>query len=115
MDRYLKSDPSLKSLRRSLRASQTETEKYLWSKIRNNQLGCRFFRQYSVGRYILDFYSPTLKLAIELDGSQHSEENNIEKDNTRTQFLESNGIKVIRFWDNEVFNNPEGVLTRIQD
>ena len=64
--------PSAKTRRRSLRKSSTDAERKLWSKLRNKQLaGLKFFRQYSVGPYILDFYCPTLRLDIEADGGQH--------------------------------------------
>ncbi len=69
---FLCNAPALKERRSDLRKSQTEVEKGLWGKLSNRQLfGIKFFRQYSLGSYILDFYSPKLKLAIELDGGQH--------------------------------------------
>jgi very-short-patch-repair endonuclease len=111
---YLKNDRSLKSLRQSLRSSQTDAERYLWSRLRSNQLlGLRFFRQYSLGRFILDFYCPTIKLAIELDGGQHAEENHIESDQVRTDFLKENGVRVLRFWNNDVLKDIDSVLQKI--
>lgn len=73
----------------------------------------KFFRQYSVGPYILDFYCPTIKLAVELDGGQHNQPESKEYDETRSEYLKTKGIKVVRFWDNEVLLNMESVLTEL--
>ena len=84
----------IKERRRELRKNQTDVERLLWKQIRNkNFFGLKFFRQYSVGAYIVDFYCPKLKLAIELDGGQHAEEGNKEYDKIRTDYLKSMGIK----------------------
>src|SRR3972149_6711335 len=105
----------IKERRRELRKNQTDVERLLWKQIRNkNFFGLKFFRQYSVGAYIVDFYCPTLKLAIELDGGQHAEEGNKEYDKIRTDYLKSMGIKVMRFWNNDVIHNIEGVLEEIK-
>ncbi|MBI4745618.1 MAG: DUF559 domain-containing protein [Deltaproteobacteria bacterium] len=62
-----------KERRRELRRNQTEAEKLLWARLRNKQIhGIKFFRQFSIGAYVLDFYSSTIKLAVELDGGQHA-------------------------------------------
>lgn len=72
--KFVRNDPVLKQRRRELRRNQTDAGKALWMKVRNRQLfGLRFFRQYSIGPYILDFYCPMEKLAIELDGGQHNQ------------------------------------------
>lgn len=103
-----------KERRRDLRKNQTEAEKVIWKGIRNkNFFGLKFFRQYSVGAYVLDFYCPTYKLAIELDGGQHAEEENQSYDNVRTEYLRSLGIEVMRFWNSDVILNVEGVLAEI--
>ena len=94
-----------------LRSSQTPQETILWSKLRNKQLGYKFKRQYSVGPYVLDFYCPIKKLAIELDGSQHLD--NKEYDTQRSNYLAVFNIKVLRFWNNEVNTNLEGVILKI--
>ncbi|MDA8214352.1 MAG: endonuclease domain-containing protein [Nitrospiraceae bacterium] len=100
--------------RRDLRRNQTEAEKILWSRLRNKRcLGLKFFRQYSVGAYIMDFYCPEYKLAIELDGGQHAEDESKEYDRIRTDYLKSKGIEVVRFWNNEVLNNTDGVFEEI--
>ncbi len=89
----------------------TEAEKYLWRKLRNKQvLGFRFLRQYSVGSYVLDFYCPKVRLAIELDGGQHNEAEAQAYDRRREMFLKSKNISVIRFWNNDVLKNINGVL-----
>jgi very-short-patch-repair endonuclease len=104
-----------KERRRSLRRNQTEAEKLIWRHIRNkNFFGLKFFRQYGVGSYILDFYCPIYKLAIELDGGQHAEEENQRCDKIRTDYLKSKGIEVMRFWNNDVMRNLEGVLREIE-
>lgn len=105
---------SLKAGRKELRKNQTESEKVLWQKLRNRQINnLNFFRQYSVGGYILDFYCPEIHLGIELDGSQHMNQENNEYDQQRTSYLEANNIKVLRFWNNEVLENLEVVLMRV--
>ncbi len=104
----------LKDKRKFLRKNQTETEKLLWKHLRKRQLkGYRFTRQFSVNSYILDFYCPKNIVAIELDGGQHNEESNKEYDAKRATLLEIQNIKIIRFWNNEVMENIEGVLDTI--
>ena len=88
----------LKERRRELRKNMTDAERLLWERVRNNQIeGERFFRQYSVGPYIIDFYCPKLRLVIELDGGQHSEEDSKEYDEGRTRYLNGQGMEVLRF------------------
>jgi len=107
-------DPYLKDRRRELRSNQTDAERKLWSLIRSRQIaGLRFLRQYGAGPYILDFYCPEKKLCVELDGGQHNASEHREYDKQRTEYLSSLGIKVIRFWDNEVFDNTQGVVEGI--
>lgn len=104
-----------KERRHQLRRNQTEAEKLLWKHLRNKRFwGLKFFRQYSVGSYILDFYCSTHKLAIELDGGLHAEEKNQKYDKVRTDYLESLGIEVMRFWNSDVIYNIEGVLAKIE-
>ena len=105
----------LKERRRNLRRNQTEAERTLWGKLRNkNFLGMKFFRQYSVGHYIVDFYCSKYKLVIELDGGQHAEDENKEYDQVRTDYLKSMGIEVMRFWNNDVIQSVEEVLGEIE-
>jgi very-short-patch-repair endonuclease len=94
-----------------LRREPTPAEAKLWSRIRNAQLGVTFRRQHAIGNYILDFCSPKAKLIIELDGSQHLEQQ--EYDEERSKYLTSLGYKVIRFWNHEIMDNMDGVLLTI--
>jgi very-short-patch-repair endonuclease len=104
----------LRPLQRALRKSQTDAERKIWNIVRKKQIkGQKFFRQYSVGNYILDFYCPQIKLALEIDGGQHNKNVNIKKDGERSRFLKSFGIKVVRFWNNDVLKNTEGVYEEI--
>ena len=113
--KYLRNDPAIKPRRKELRLNQTEAEKALWKRIRNKQYnGLKFFRQYGIGPYILDFYCPEVKLAIELDGGQHNDVENKDYDETRTEYLKAHGIEVIRFWNTEVLGNMEGVLAKVE-
>lgn len=104
----------LKERRRELRRNQTDAEKMLWRQVRGKQLkDKKFFRQYSVGSYILDFYCPEIKLAVELDGGQHTDEEKKKYDNVRSEYLQQQGINVIRFWNHEVLQQLEAVLAKI--
>src|SRR4030042_2155374 len=106
---------SLKSRRQILRKNSTDAERKLWTRIRNKQLpGLKFYRQFSVGPYILDFYCPVCRLAIELDGGQHAKIKQKIYDDKRTDFLRCNNISVIRFWDNDVLQNIDGVLKKVE-
>jgi very-short-patch-repair endonuclease len=112
---FLKNNPALKERRRELRRNQTDAEKAFWSLVRNKQfLGLKFFRQYSFGPYILDFYCPVKKLAVELDGGQHNLAECREYDSERTQYLNAHGIEVLRFWNNEVLREMEGVISKLE-
>lgn len=85
----------------------------MWYKLKGNRLlGYNFRRQHSIGKFIVDFYCPLRKLVIELDGSQHLD--NIEYDRERTEYFESLGIKVIRFWNDEVNKNIDSVMEIIK-
>ena len=107
-------DKSLKNIRKILRNNMTEPEIILWSKLKGKQLyGHKFRRQQSIGKYIVDFYCPKVRLAIELDGNQHNEENKSRSDNERTNYLNHQGITVIRFWNHEVLNNIDDVTNAI--
>jgi very-short-patch-repair endonuclease len=100
---------------RELRQQGTPAERVLWSKLRNKQLnGVKFRRQQPLGHYIVDFVSFDKKLIIEIDGGQHNEEEILSQDEVRTAWLKSQGFRVIRFWNNEVLENLEGVLLNIQ-
>ncbi len=101
---------------RALRAAGTEAEHRLWARPRDRQLsGVKFRRQHPIGPYITDFFCLEACLVIELDGSQHSDPQAREADEQRTQYLESQGYTVLRFWNDEVSNNIDGVLERIAE
>ena len=99
---------------RELRKNMTDAEQLLWKCLRGKQLGgFKFRKQHPVERYVLDFYCPAARLAIELDGGQHNTEAERARDAERSAWLERQGIRVVRFWNHEVFDNLEGVLQRI--
>jgi FeS assembly protein SufD len=98
---------------RKLRRNQTDAEKKIWNLLRNRQLaGYKFYRQFRIGNYYVDFVCRDINLVIEIDGGQHDE---CKKDIERTKYLESEGYKVIRYWNNEVLGNIEGVLQDIEN
>jgi very-short-patch-repair endonuclease len=91
------------------RRSQTEAEARLWTRLRSHRVkGIHFRRQYAIGNYIVDFCAVRRKLIIELDGSQHIEQEAYDAE--RTKYLESKGYRVLRFWNNNVMNNVDEVL-----
>jgi len=101
---------------RELRKSMTDAEQLLWLCLRRKQLaGYRFRRQHPLQRFVLDFYCSEVKLAVELDGGQHNDAVSISCDSQRTAFLKTQGILVVRVWNNEVFENLEGVLQKIYE
>ena len=111
MPRKPRSNPSTKHKAVQLRKNPTPAERKLWSRIRRDQLGVTFRRQHAVGNFIPDFVCIEKKLIIELDGSQHLEQQ--EYDEERTKYLNSLGYKVIRFWNNDVMKNMDGVIAAI--
>jgi very-short-patch-repair endonuclease len=112
--KHLRNDTILKQRRQKLRLNQTEAERTLWKHLRSKQLhGIKFFRQYSIGPYIVDFYCPQLKLAIELDSGQHTGDNVREYDAARYAYIQAQGIEVMRFWNHEVLNQTESVLRKV--
>jgi very-short-patch-repair endonuclease len=99
-----------------LRRNETKAEKLLWEKLRNNQLeGLKFRRQHPVNIYIADFYCHKFKLIIELDGDYHNQEEQKQKDEVRTEVLRLNGLKIIRFKNEEVEQDINQVLTTIKN
>ena len=100
---------SLNTFARELRNNGTDTERLLWRYLRNSQLeGVKFRRQQPIENYIVDFVSFDKRIVIELDGGQHAE--NVEYDEQRNACLRANGFIVLRFWNNDVIQNTEGVL-----
>jgi very-short-patch-repair endonuclease len=104
----------LKFNRRELRKNATPEERMLWYRVRSKKIGYRFHRQHSIGPYIVDFYCPQKRLIIEIDGNQHNENCTRFYDTERTKFLEGLGYKVMRFYNEEVRSNIEGVLSLIK-
>ncbi|MGD0023731.1 MAG: endonuclease domain-containing protein [Xanthobacteraceae bacterium] len=99
---------------RRLRLSATETEVLLWKRLRTIETaGTHFRRQVPIGPYIADFACMAARLVIELDGSQHNTDTRRAKDETRTRWLESEGYRVIRFWNNDLVHNMDGVLETV--
>ncbi|MDD2468780.1 MAG: DUF559 domain-containing protein [Desulfobulbus sp.] len=106
--------PDLLNNARRLRQQLTDAERLLWQLLRGRQLaGCKFRRQHPIGNFILDFYCHDKLLAVELDGGQHNDPNQREADERRTAWLAEQGIRVLRFWNNEVLQETEGVLEEI--
>ena len=101
--------------RRGLRAALTSAETRLWNHLKARQLGgWKFRRQHGVGPYVIDFYCPRAKLAIELDGIAHDCEPAQQHDEKRDRFLNDVGIRVLRFLNEDVMENLEGVLAVIE-
>ncbi len=97
---------------RALRRAETRAERLLWSRLRHRRLGgYKFRRQHSLGRYVVDFLCSERRLAVEVDGGQHAAD--VARDRLRTHWLEAQGLRVVRFWNNEVLENPDGVCSRL--
>jgi very-short-patch-repair endonuclease len=103
---------ALTPVARRLRSQPTEAERHLWHVLRYKSLGVKFRRQAVIGRYIVDFVCFERRLIIEVDGGQHSQDR---KDIFRDDWLRSRGFVVLRFWNNEVLGNLDGVFNRIED
>jgi very-short-patch-repair endonuclease len=103
-----------KPKRRSLRQTIPPAERRLWPHLRDRHLeNCKFRRQYSIDRYVIDFYAPELKLAIEIDGPTHDLPGAAEYDADRQAFIEATGAIVLRFSNGQVYGDLEGVLGAI--
>ncbi len=110
-----KNKKPLKKYRTVLRRKMTPAEIALWQLLRNRQLdGVRFFRQYSIDNFILDFYCPQFKLAIELDGDYHFDEYQVERDKLRNEHLLNKNIRTLRFENFEIFQYPQRTLDEIR-
>lgn len=94
-----------------LRNTMTDAERVVWSLLRNRRISCKFRRQQPIDHYIADFLCFELRLIIEVDGGQHTPE----KDAIRTQYLQQQGFRILRFWNNDVLENKEGVYQTILD
>jgi len=102
-----------KEIRRKLRNNVTLHERILWSRLKSKQVGYKFRRQHSIGKYIVDFYCPKKRLIIELDGSQHIE--NEQHDKEKDEYLSNLNFTVLRFWNSDINTNIEGVIQKIKD
>jgi very-short-patch-repair endonuclease len=108
--------PPLKARRRELRNNPTAAEAILWKHLQRRQLlGKKFRRQYSIGRYIVDFFCFEYDLAVELDGAPHFRELGAKYEGERTAFLQGVGIELIRFENKIVYENIEAVLETIRE
>ncbi len=97
---------------RMLRRNQTDVEKKLWGFLRDRRLfGLKFRRQHPIGKYVVDFCCLEKRVIIELDGGQHARQSI--RDSSRTNDLENEGFRVVRFWNNQIMENPQGVLEKI--
>lgn len=106
----------LKKYSQNLKKNTTQSENYLWYFLRNRRLKkYKFRRQYVIPPYIVDFVCLKKKIIIELDGGQHNHNKHQTYDEKRTEFLKSAGYQVIRFWNEEIFKNPDEVLGVIFD
>lgn len=104
----------LKYFARGLRKNMTDAELFLWEKVRRKRLkGHQFYRQKNIGKYVVDFYCPSAKLIVEIDGGQHFTADGVTRDQARDQYMERLGLRVLRFSDTDVFKNTDGVLERI--
>jgi len=99
---------------RVLRKNQTLHERKLWYCLKNRELqNLKFRRQYKIGIYIVDFCCPAKRLVIELDGGHHAEDKYIIEDKKRQKYIENQDYKVLRFWNNDIDNNLDGVIEEI--
>jgi very-short-patch-repair endonuclease len=113
MSRPRRSNAKTMSKAGELRREPTPAERKLWAYLRGNKLnGASFRRQHAIGNYIVDFVSIKKKLIIELDGGQHLEQS--EYDEERTHYLKSQGCKVVRFWNNQIDKEMDGVIRKIE-
>jgi adenine-specific DNA-methyltransferase len=101
---------------KKLRKNSTPQEIIFWSRVRAKRFkGLKFKRQHPIGRYVIDFICLEKKLIIEIDGWQHKEEKQERYDKERTDYLEKQGFRIIRFWNDEVNNNLEGIFLKLEE
>lgn len=102
-----------KQFKKNLRNNSTKEETILWHYLKSKKLGAKFHRQQGIGKYIVDFYCPSKKLIIKLDGGQHNKDENYKYDKTRNKYLKSLGLKILRIGNYEITENIDGVLEEI--
>lgn len=105
----------MKERRKELRANMTYCEKLVWKRLRKRKMEARFHRQYSIDGYVLDFYCPKLKLAVEIDGEVHEEFEQKEYDKNRQEYLESFGITFLRITNDEINRDFDEAVKRIEE
>ena len=111
----MRKEPTITAFARGLRHTQTSAERALWAHLSSRRLaGVKFRRQQPIGSYIVDFVSFERKLIIEIDGGRHDEIAARERDKERSAWLEGQGYRVLRFWNNEILGNAEGVFDSIR-
>jgi very-short-patch-repair endonuclease len=106
--------PPILQAARDLRHPLTPTERQLWTRVRNRQLGYKIRRQHPIFRFIADFFCAEAMLVIEIDGDTHGEPEQAKYDKVRTEWLEARGYRVMRFDNRDVMQNMEGVLEAIR-
>lgn len=115
MPRAIRGQPGHLDFKRRLRSDMTGPEKRLWSRLRSRQLqGSKFRRQHGIGPYIVDFYCPEQSLVIEIDGDSHADAEQIQKDQRRDRYLQSIGLRVVRYTNDDIMKNLDGVLEDLQ-
>ena len=107
-------DPKLKRNARRLRAEMTDSERLLWSRLRRRQIkNVQFYRQKPIGSFIVDFYAPKARLVVEVDGSQHLYASHARQDQHRDAYLKAKGLRVLRFNNLQVLEEPDAVMETI--
>lgn len=107
-------NPTTQNHAKNLRQNLTKAEAIIWNYLKGKKVeGVKFRRQLPAGNYIADFAAIEIKLIIEIDGATHSSDDRVEYDNARTEFLSSQGWRVIRVWNNDIYSNLNGVLQSI--
>ena len=107
MNKIIPYNPKLKKFARILRRNSTLCEVLLWLEIKNKSLGYEFHRQVPIDKYIVDFICFEKRLTVEVDGAQHADQDNNDKE--RDMYLQQRGFKILRFWNNEVLQDIEAV------
>ena len=116
MPRAIRGQASYLDLKRRLRSDMTGPETRLWSRLRARQLqGLKFRRQHGIGPYIVDFYCPEQSLVIEVDGDSHADADQMLKDQLRDRYFQSLGLRVIRYFNDDIVKNLDGVLEHLTE
>jgi len=106
--------PQLKNARKNLRINSTEAERKFWQHLKNKALGEKFYRQFGIEHFIVDFYCWRKKLIIEIDGNVHNEPEIAKQDRHRQVFLENKGFKILRFKNEEILQNIYRVIDEVR-